>query len=195
MKNIIIKEEFYNKFSSLYKINKVSIIRLLQEMEYMSFVKGDYIVREGEYNDNLYIITDGVVRGFRYNNGEEYSLWFSTDATMFCQVWGYSISAKSQITIEAEDITHVFYISKAKINELCNLSLEFANIIRILFENHARIIEDELTFFADNSDAKGRYLAILKREPLLLQKIPLKKLASYLLITPQSLSRIRKGMV
>ena len=88
----------------------------------------------------------------------------------------------------------VYFISKSEIDKLCAESLELSNLLRKMFESHALIIENELMIFADYADSSDRYLAIMKREPELLQRISLKKLASYLLITPQSLSRIRAGL-
>ena len=68
------------------------------------------------------------------------------------------------------------------------------NLIRTIFENHALWAENFLIFFADHVSAQQRYQAIMQKSPELLQQVSLKKLASYLYVTPQSLSRIRAGM-
>ena len=63
-----------------------------------------------------------------------------------------------------------------------------------MFEHHSMIMENYLLFFADNQSAEERYLSLLKNHPELLNQVALKKLASFLFVTPQSLSRIRAGL-
>ena len=139
-------------------------------------------------------IKKAIGSGFRNTAEEAGSVWVSTDTTIVCQIWGYVSGARSELFVEAEEDTEVYFISKSEIDKLCAESLELSNLLRKMFESHALIIENELMIFADYADSSDRYLAIMKREPELLQRISLKKLASYLLITPQSLSRIRAGL-
>lgn len=61
---------------------------------------------------------------------------------------------------------------------------------RNLFEHLLMDMETWL-IHSGSSQAKERYLALLEKEPELLRYVPLKYIASYLYITPQSLSRIR----
>lgn len=69
-----------------------------------------------------------------------------------------------------------------------------ANAVRHVFERHALEFEGNVLSLWDCNDGMERYLSILQHHPELLQHVPLKKLASYLLITPQSLSRIRANI-
>ena len=64
---------------------------------------------------------------------------------------------------------------------------------RRLIEQHAMYAETEWNDLWAVS-AKERYLCLLKKMPELIQQIPLKHLASYLSMTPQSLSRIRASL-
>lgn len=72
-----------------------------------------------------------------------------------------------------------------------NSSIESANLGRKLVEQDFLVAEERIVATGSIPQAKERYLDLLKRDPLLLQHIPLKYIASYLFITPQSLSRIR----
>lgn len=69
-------------------------------------------------------------------------------------------------------------------------SIAFANIGRIIFERQFLDMENWM-INGGAAQAKQRYLALLEQNPELLQHVPLKHIASYLMITPQSLSRIR----
>ena len=163
-------------------------------MDLVEFKKGDYVVREGERNTNFYILKSGVWRSFRMNDGEEMTLWFASEGDCVFAIWGYTNDGISQTTIEIEAESSALVVSKNRIDELCHKSIEMANLIRTIFENHALWAENFLIFFADHVSAQQRYQAIMQKSPELLQQVSLKKLASYLYVTPQSLSRIRAGM-
>lgn len=75
-------------------------------------------------------------------------------------------------------------------NGLYASSLGLANLGRRLMEQQLLSTENWL-ISAGSPKAKERYLTLIKEHPELLQNVPLKHIASYLWITPQSLSRIR----
>lgn len=100
----------------------------------------------------------------------------------------------SKIGIVAETDGKAFVLPRKKQEELCSHSLEIANTLRHIFEAHAASHEVSITSRFDCNDGHERYLSILDKHPELLQFVPLNKLASYLLITPQSLSRIRANI-
>lgn len=72
-----------------------------------------------------------------------------------------------------------------------NSSIESANLGRKLVEQDFLVAEERIVATGSIPQAKERYLDLLKRDPMLLKHVPLKYIASYLFITPQSLSRIR----
>ena len=187
-------ESFKDKLCKEYALTLEQADLLLSEMDLVEFKKGDYVVREGERNTNFYILKSGVWRSFRMNDGEEMTLWFASEGDCVFAIWGYTNDNVSQTTIEIEADSSALVISKSRIDELCHQSIEMANLIRTIFENHALWAENFLIFFADHVSAQQRYQAIMQKSPELLQQVSLKKLASYLYVTPQSLSRIRAGM-
>ncbi len=187
-------EQFRKKLCETYSLSIEESDLLLSKMDSCIIPKKDFLVREGECNNKLYIIKRGVLRAFRNNDGEEIALWFAGLGEMIIPVWGYCLNGVSQHSIEAESEIDTYYITKQEIDKLCSESLQFANIIRKMFEHHSMIMENYLLFFADNQSAEERYLSLLKNHPELLNQVALKKLASFLFVTPQSLSRIRAGL-
>lgn len=83
-----------------------------------------------------------------------------------------------------------YCISGQTLNGLYTSSLGLANLGRRLMEQQLLSTENWL-ISAGSPKAKERYLTLIKEHPELLQNVPLKHIASYLWITPQSLSRIR----
>lgn len=86
-----------------------------------------------------------------------------------------------------------YCIPGSTLNNLYASSLGLANLGRQLMERQLLSLENWL-ISAGSPKAKERYLTLIKEHSELLQNVPLKHIASYLWITPQSLSRIRREM-
>lgn len=187
-------KSFIEEFCTNYGINAPSAESLLKHMHEVNFKKGDMIFKPDAFNDNLYIVHTGIWRAFRPKDGEESTIWFAFHATVVINIWCYHYAIPSQIGIVAETDGKAFVLPRKKLEELCSHSLEIANTVRHIFEAHAASYEVSITSRLDCNDGHERYLSILDKHPELLQFVPLNKLASYLLVTPQSLSRIRANI-
>ena len=164
--------------------------QLLAQMERLTYRKGEHIVREGERNSSLYLVAQGIWRGHYLRDGVDISLWFAFQGDSIFSSWGYVAGLPSLVSIEAMSDSTVFRISKQKMETFFASSIAFANIGRIIFERQFLDMENWM-INGGAAQAKQRYLALLEQNPELLQHVPLKHIASYLMITPQSLSRIR----
>lgn len=96
------------------------------------------------------------------------------------------------MNIESVNESIAYGIAKPDLEELFNSSIELSNFGRKIFEQEILFI-DSYTLAYGTPSAKERYLTLMEENPELLQYVPLKHLASYLYITPQSLSRIRQA--
>jgi len=164
--------------------------QLLAQMERLTYRKGEHIVREGERNSSLYLVAQGIWRGHYLRDGVDISLWFASEGDTLFSSWSYVADRPSLTSIEAMSDSMVFRISKQKMETFFTSSIAFANIGRIIFERQFLDMENWM-INGGAAQAKQRYLALLEQNPELLQHVPLKHIASYLMITPQSLSRIR----
>lgn len=164
--------------------------QLLAQMERLTYRKGEHIVREGERNSSLYLVAQGIWRGHYLRDGVDISLWFASEGDTLFSSWSYVADRPSLTSIEAMSDSTVFRISKQKMETFFASSIAFANIGRIIFERQFLDMENWM-INGGAAQAKQRYLALLEQNPELLQHVPLKHIASYLMITPQSLSRIR----
>lgn len=163
---------------------------LLDCMEEVHFKKRELIVREGSRNSNLYLIKQGVWRGYYHKDGVDTTLWFASEGEAAFSVWGYVDNANSLINIETMSDSIAYRISRAELNQLFSSSIALANLGLRLMERQF-LTQESSMISAGSPRAKERYLTLIKEMPELLQHVPLKYIASYLWITPQSLSRIR----
>ena len=86
-----------------------------------------------------------------------------------------------------------YSISRTTLNQLYHSSIGLANLgLRLM--DHQLLLQENWLINSGSPRAKERYLTLIKETPELLQYVPLKYIASYLWITPQSLSRIRASL-
>lgn len=186
-------ETFIEKFCAKYSFPYDESRRLIENMDYMVCRKGDCLVREGERNTSFYIVEYGIWRGHYLRDASDVSLWFVSEGEALFSTWGYVGNSLSKITIEAMSESGLYCISKTKLEEFFASSVAAANLGRKLFERQFLDMENWL-INGGAAQAKERYLALLADNPQLLHHVPLKYIASYLYITPQSLSRIRSEL-
>lgn len=186
-------DAFVQKFCEKYSLPITASLQLLAKMEKLHFRKGDFLVQEGERNSNFYIISKGIWRGHYLNDGVDVSVWFASEGEAIFSSWGYIENTPSLVSIEAMCDSELYGISKAKLESFYASSAELANFGRRLFEQQFLGLENWI-ISRGSPRAKERYLTLLEENPELLQYVPLKHIASYLWITPQSLSRIRAGL-
>lgn len=186
-------DAFVQKFCEKYSLPITASLQLLAKMEKLHFRKGDFLVQEGERNSNFYIISKGIWRGHYLNDGVDVSVWFASEGEAIFSSWGYIENTLSLVSIEAMCDSELYGISKAKLESFYASSAELTNFGRRLFEQQFLGLENWI-ISGGSPRAKERYLTLLEENPELLQYVPLKHIASYLWITPQSLSRIRAGL-
>lgn len=163
-------------------------------MEEVAFSKGELVIKKGERNSNFYLIKKGIWRACYLADGTENSLWFVGPGEAAFSSWGYVDGKPSQINLESVNDSVAYCISKAKLEALFSHSIEMANFGRKIFEREILSVDTSTLAYGAPPTAKERYLTLMEENPELLQDVPLKYLASYLYITPQSLSRIRAGL-
>lgn len=184
---------FIEKFREKYHLSEADVRILLSHMEEVCFSKREEIVREGARNTNLYLIREGIWRGHYLKDGVDTTIWFAGEGEAAFSIWGYARNSYSQIGIEAMCDSKAYFISGESVQKLYVSSLGLANLGRQLIEQQLLSIENWL-ISAGSPKAKERYLTLIRETPELLKYVPLKYIASYLWITPQSLSRIRAGI-
>lgn len=185
-------EIMIQRFCKRYKLPEAQLHILLSHMEEVRFDKEEPVVQIGERNSRFYILKKGIWRAYSLMEGIEKSLWFVSTGDAAFSSWGYVNHEASEVCIESVHESVAYSISKPELDKLFYSSIEMANFGRRLFEQEI-VSVDCATLSFNTPNAKERYLMLLKSHPELLQYVPLKHLASYLYITPQSLSRIRAG--
>lgn len=180
-----------NTIAEKYDLDLDAAHDFVERLKLVGFKKNTHVIEKGGFNDNFYILSKGILRAYIPADGGEQTLWFGYPGQAIFDVWCYCNGAMSPISIEAVIPCELYYIPKKELETLCSESLPLCNLFRKILIGHATETEESFTSLFECDRGMERYLAILKRHPELLQNVPLKKLASYIHLAPQSLSRIR----
>jgi CRP-like cAMP-binding protein len=148
------------------------------------------LLREGEIARKAFLIEKGCARVWFMHDGKEISFQFFFEADVVCSVESYTKSIPSPYSIETIEPSTVRWIRKHDMD----LAIREDPFLRDYLaawavESQAAFIRHFFSFLKDNP--YERYSSLVQEHPKIIQRVPLQYIASYLGISPVSLSRIR----
>ncbi len=165
-----------------------------QRLRYKTYAKGELLLRNGEIENYMYFMVDGVTRIFHFTDDIEYTLRFNFPISVFNSYASYISRSPSLVSVEALTDLKVFRMSYTDMQSLYEESRFGERIGRRMIE--LLYVQREMKEIQIHSKtAEDYYCELLKTNDALVQQIPQKYLASYLGITPESLSRIKRKVM
>jgi len=156
--------------------------------------KGEYLLQYGEICRNTFFVEKGLLRMYSIDkNGKEHIIQFAPENWLIGDRSSLYFSEKSNYYIEAVEDSEVSVLSRDFFNKLLE---EFPNSIEksdLVLQKHVKSLQDRINSLLGET-AEERYLKFIKMYPDLLLRVPQWMVASYLGITPESLSRVRKEL-
>lgn len=156
----------------------------------MHFQKGKKILSQGEVCRNIYYIHTGLVRQYYMKNGKEVTEHIAVDGTIFMSIQSLFEEVTSKMDIVALENTYIFALPKRQLEQVAlhnnNIQILYRKILEeslILSQIHADLVRFET--------AHDRYVRFCKLMPEAALRAPLVFIASYLQMTPETLSRVR----
>ncbi len=160
----------------------------LQEVKYQ---KHAILLKSGEVEDHLYFIKKGMVRLYIPREESDLTFGFLFENEFVTAYDSFLTQMPSEYQIETLLETTVLKISHKNLQEVYERT-NSGNIIGRKMAENMFLIKSKRELSLLSKTAEERYLDLFSERPKLLQQIPLKYIASYIGVTPQALSRIRK---
>lgn len=154
-----------------------------------TWVKGDYLLREGAVCRSAHHLLSGSVCQYREGDGEQQVIDLHTAHEWCFNHASFVEQRPSTTNLEVYAEATAISLSVEQLHALIAQSPAFFQLGRILQQGVAR-----LYFFDNDLTPNEKYEYILTQRPHLLQAFPLKIIASYLKITPETLSRVREKL-
>lgn len=158
----------------------------------MKFSKGEIILREGEVCRNIYYVERGLIRQFYFKNGKQITEHLGVDHTIFTCIESLFHEEPTHLQVEALEASYIYALPKHRLEQV---ALHNVNI-QILFR---KILEESLVISQVMADlvrfetAQERYRKFCKLAPQIVLRAPLVYVASFLQMTPETLSRVRSS--
>ncbi len=153
--------------------------------------KNSTLIKIGDVENHLSFISEGIVRLYIPREENELTFGFLFDNEFVTAYDSFITQTPSEYQIETLTNTTLWKISFEDLQEVYKETKSGNLIGRRMAENMYLIkSRREISFL--NKTAEERYLDLFSQRPRLLKQIPLKYIASYIGVTPQALSRIRK---
>ena len=160
-----------------------------------TFVKGEIILSDNSIKKEHIFVASGCLRSFyKTENGKEYTIQFAIKNWWISDYMTLYTDAKSSISIESLTSSKVFILDKNNVDKLYKEHPAFEVFQRKNFEKRIAILQKRILSLLTLS-ASEKYDQFLKDYSDFEKIIPNYQIASYLGITPQSLSRIRKERI
>ena len=180
--------------TSNINIDKDILDDLVQNCKHLNISKGNFLLRQGEICRHSYFVESGLLRQYSIDNkGKEHILQFAPETWFVTDRESVYFNQPSDYFIQALEDSTVLQIDESFILHLAEENKSFLEFNNKLLHNHIRHLQKRITQLL-SATAEERYLDFIKIYPDILLRVPQSMVASYLGITPESLSRVRKDL-
>lgn len=178
-------------FNEILPISENEIEKLEPLLKGKTLEKDAFLLQENQTCNFIAFIKKGSFRTFHVNsNGTFTNLMLDTSNTLISNYESYILQAPSNVSIQSTVKSEVIYISKKDLGKLLEDSFYWNKLGRILTENIFILSKLRLESIIYKTPEE-RYLALITHSPNLFEQFSLTDIASFIDVTPQSLSRIR----
>lgn len=157
-------------------------------------LRRQFLLQEGTACRHVAFVLDGCLRSYTLGHrGEEHIVQFAISDWWITDMHSFLTGREATLTIDAVHDTRVLLLERSAREELLDAVPKMERFFRLLVEDNVVATQRRVLAML-RSSAEERYLAFCATYPALVDKVPQAHIASYLGITPQSLSRIRKEL-
>lgn len=187
-------QNFISHLTKLIDLTEEQIEIISNHITVKNYSRGEMILNAGDYSDDYFFVEKGVIRSYTIDdNGKEHIIQFGPENWIVSDRNSSLCKQEAKFYIQAIEDSTVIILNE-EINKLLqSLNPDYVNSQVLLLQNHIRHMQDRITSLL-SATAKTRYLDFIKLYPTITAKVPQWMIASYLGITPESLSRVRKDI-
>ena len=183
-------EKFITKYVNL---SEAELEVITSKFKTKEVKKNAYLLRQGDICKDLVFVQKGCLRLYYLKEDIEVSVWFAFQHSSAIEIYSFISENPSNYFLQAIEDSEVLYLSKTELDKLYQHQPKMQEMMRNFWEDVILNLIDRFTAL-QKDPAEKRYLDLLNK-PAYLETIPQKYLASFIGVTPTSLSRIRKQIL
>ena len=157
-------------------------------------IKGSFLLQPSEVCHHSFFVESGLLRSYTIDEtGKEHIIQFASENWIISDRSSTYFNEPSTFYIDAIEDSECILLDSNFTNRVCALSVSYAIYNEKSLHKHIRSLQNRINLLI-GANAETRYLDFIKQYPDLLLRVPQWMIASYLGITPESLSRVRKEL-
>lgn len=188
-----VKMKIEEIINHIYPMPAASVSRLAQRTEQVHYPRGHHLIEQGRVEPDLFLMVQGAACAYTWAQGKKITFWIGCKGSILTSLKSYVSGEPGYETIELMEDSILYRLRRSDLYRLYDEDIHIANWGRKFAEQEFMHTEEHLIPMLFTT-AMQRYTLLLRGNPQLLQRIPLESLATWLGITPVSLSRIRKSL-
>ena len=171
------------------------IAKIESKFVFRKYKRGDLLMNKGDVCRIFFFVEKGLLRLYSIDAaGKEHVLQFAPEGGITGDRACVYLGEPSEFYIDALEDCEVVLMDDASLSYMAEVSPQFREHNKLLLHNHIRSMQNRINSLISAS-AEERYLDFLKKYPQLMLRVAQWMVASYLGITPESLSRVKKELV
>jgi CRP-like cAMP-binding protein len=187
-------EEFAKYLQERLAITNEQALSAVSCLKTKTFKKGQIILNAGDLKSEAYFVNSGLLRYFSIDEkGKEHIIQFAPENWMLSDRDTTVFNSPSVFYIDAIEDTEVVVVKKDFFPAMQDIIPEILQLNILMLHNSIRFMQKRINMLL-SATAEERYLDFIKLYPNLTLRVPQWMIASYLGITPESLSRVRKDL-
>ncbi|MFC4635789.1 Crp/Fnr family transcriptional regulator [Dokdonia ponticola] len=186
----------FNTFlTSTLEIDENEISSMIESCMVKTVKKEEFLLRKDENCKHSFFVEKGLLRQYSIDEkGKEHILSFAPEGWIVTDRESVYFNQPSAYVIQAMENSQVILLDEHFFQILSKKFPKFTDFNNRLLHNHIRHLKKRIKLLL-SAVAKDRYLEFIKMYPDIVNRVPQTMIASYLGITPESLSRVRKELI
>lgn len=188
------RTDFKTYLISNLRIDEGEISSIVERCTVKRVRKGQFLLRKNEICQHAFFVEQGLLRQYSVDDkGKEHIIAFAPERWFVTDRESSYFNKPSIYFIQAQEDSQVVMIDKDFVQMLSQKFPEFSEFNDKLLNNHIRHLQHRINLLL-SAPAEDRYLQFVTMYPDILLRVPQTMVASYLGITPESLSRVRREL-
>lgn len=166
-------------------------LQLLESITFSKvFQQNEFVLKQDSIGKDIYFVRKGMVRIYYHKNGRDITEWFAYDNQFCFSIISYFNEVPSKLNIQCIEDCEVIFIPKYKLFKLADINLKIGKFYREMLVGSLIGSQTRMESIQFET-ALQRYESLMKNNPEIIQRAPLKYIASFLGISFETLSRVR----
>lgn len=187
-------DKLFQKLEEKIKLSEKDKKRIASFFEIKILRKKELLLQEADYCKNLAFVATGVLKSYTVDDkGQEHISLLAWEGWWVSDFKSFICEEKAILSIDAIEDSEVLLLSRSNYEKLLIEVPSMERYFRILYQN-SLITKDRRLISSNTYTAEEKYLQLIKMYPFISQRIPQNLIASYLGITTETISRIKKNL-